>query len=534
MANRWQSATSVWLEDTDTGQFELVASHGLGERSWRAGAAQQLDTAKWLGAALPLTCSCSAVFPPDFAFCPQCGAALQQPAGWLAGSLSAANAASASGPASAVVDGGAPWLGPYADQDLPEHVPKGLALSAFSLAARLPLPALPSANPGIARPDTSLPAPPAAPCVFFSGRFGFAEPRLLALAYRQNVLQYWNPHAKDWQLLAAAGVAAAGSAPDPQTGFADPAFTNADYYCLAPMSDEPGAVAIVPTHHGLMQLKINPLLGSYELQPVLAANLLSAPGRVFQHLACLYWQQDQIMLWTRATEGASVLASSHDQHWPTGIPAQCAAGWSRPVAYQGKLIWLHAQGHLLWQPGSAPKWLPWPQGWQPRHAYAAPMQSRDGRLWLLGQQQQAYGFLELGSTQPQQEAADGARLGFAQCVFRLGHPLHGEPWGSFTLENENDHNALVWPLLGCYDSDKRQQGALVVRMPGYVGTAEQLFISRASIDSKLEWVGETHLELERLQLARPWELSCFVHDGCLWMAHPDWTQMRGWRLRGGA
>lgn len=519
MATKWQSATSVWLEMEETGQFELVASHGLGERSWRGAGAQQTEIAQWLGAALPLTCTCSAVFPPDFAFCPRCGAALQP----LPAMPPQKN-----------------WLGPYADQDLPEHAPKGLALCAHSLAARLPVPvtaapnsaasnsAVPNTTPrnttAIARPDASLPAPPAAPCLFFSGTFGFAEPRLLALAYRQNGLQYWNPRAGDWQMLASAASAGSGAegAGNDLAGI-DLSFTASDYYCLPPMSGEPGAVAMIPTAKGLMQLMINPLLGCYQLQAVLIAPLVSSPGRVFEHLACLYLQDDQVCLWASST-GA-------EQHWVACAPAHCTLGWSRPLAYQGKLIWLHADGHLLWQPGSAPKWLPWPSGWQARSAYAAPMQSRDGRMWLLGQQQQAYSFLELGADTPQQESADGARLGFGHCVFRLGHPLHGEPWGSFTVENENDHNALVWPLLACYDSNKRQQGALVVRMPDYVGTIEQLFISRASIDSKLEWVGETHLELERLHLARPWELTCFVHDGCLWMQHPDWSRMRGWRLR---
>ena len=502
MATLWQSETSDWLEDDDTGAFELVAHRGLGARVAGMPSVQQRDAARWLGAAMPLTCDCSAVYPPDFAFCPQCGAALQ-------GAPESTDAPV--------------WLGPFADQALPEHVPRGLALSACSLAARM------AALPGVARPDLGMPAPPAAPCLFFSGCFGFARPRLLALSWRQNVLQYWNPVAGDWQILAAGG----------DVAHSDLNFTVSDVYALPAISPEPGAVALIPTAHGLMQLFVNPLQNSYRLQPVLQARLVASAGRVFSHLACLILDEDgQLTLWSRsllvsADEAASAdegNEDSADQYWPACAPASCTGGWSRPIAYQGKLIWLHADGHLLWQPGSAPKWLPWPEGWQPRHAYAAPMQSRDGRLWQLGLSPQGYEFIELGSATPQQEATDGARLGFAHIIYRLGHPLHGEPWGSFTVENENDHNAMVWPLLACHDSNRRLQGVLAVRLPDYVGTVEQLFLNRSGVDSKIEWLGESHRELERLQLARPWELTVVLHDGCLWMQHPDWNRMRGWRL----
>lgn len=496
MATLWQSATSDWLEDEDTGTFELVARHGLGVRIAGMPAAQQLDAARWLGAALPLTCECSGVYPPDFAFCPQCGAALQE-APDVAG------------------EDGERWLGPFADQTLPEHIPRGMALSACSLAARL------SGLPPVARPDLGLPAPPAAPCLFFSGRFGFAEARLLAWSWRQNVLQYWNPVAADWQLLGAAA----------NSEHSDLTFTVSDVYSLPPLSNEPGAVALIPTAHGLMQLFINPLQNTWRLQPVCSGRLLASAGRVFSHLAALVQDESgEVGLWSRQMVAGEGNQAVDEQFWHACAPADCNSGWSRPIAYQGKLIWLHASGHLLWQPGSAPKWLPWPVGWQPRQAYAAPMQSRDGRLWLLGQRQQGYEFLELGSATPQHEATDGARLGFANVMFRLGHPLHGEPWGSFTVENENDHNALVWPLLACHDTNRRLQGVLAVRLPDYVGTVEQLFLNRAGMDSKIEWLGETHLELERLQLARPWDLSVVVHDGSLWLQHPDWSRMRGWRL----
>ncbi len=517
MAIQWQTATGLWLEDETSGHFELAAGTAVPQLTfgWRPQQSPNrvAEVAQWLGASLPTGCGCAPVFPPGFAFCPQCGHALQQ-ASPMPETTHAAHAAQLA------------WIGPFSDHDLPEQLPKGVGYCAMALAVGLPL----QAN----RP--TLPAPPA-PGLFFSGNFGFAAQRLLVLSYRQNVLQYWDPNANNWQLLVASGFNHGMQ----KTIAPDLTFTVSDYHCLPPISTELGAVALIPTAQGLMQLQINPVQPAYQLQTVLAETLVSAPGRVFHHLACLYQhpeEQDQVYLWTRefphgVATVADIADSAGELRYACPMPPmpELLAGWSRPVAFQGKLIWLHMQGHLLWQPGSAPKWLPWPQAWQPRLAYAGPMQSRDGRLWLLGQQQQTACFLELGTPEPEQEPSDGARLGFGRFIFRLGHALQGEPWGSFTVENENDHHALVWPLLAYHHSDPRLCGGLVLRLSDYTGTADQLLLNRNSHDSKLEWLGEQSVELDRLQVARPWEIRCFVHQQHLWVHHPDWTTLRGWRLQ---
>lgn len=535
MATQWQTANSVWLEDEASGRFELVSTRGLGAVPAHVSVARPRELAQCLGAALPLTCQCASVYPEGFSFCPHCGQALQSAA-------NATNSSNATNPA-------ASWYGPYSDHNLPEHAAKGLGQTAYNFNT-----CAPQQN---TRPNANLPAPPSSRCIFASARFGFASARLVALDYRQNVLQYWDPNAQDWQLLAGHG--------------ADLSFTTSEYYWLRPLDNEPGSVAVLPTAQGLMQLQINPLDLSYRLRPLLEQSLVSAPGRVFNYLACLYQHQGQLVLYAKNCEtdissdfpciilgdGVSDPDSIPD---PDSAPAPDSklnpdsasdnapnpawlGGWSRPIAFQGKLMWLHPLGQLIWQPGSAPKIVPWPEGWQARTlgsaSLAPPMQSRDGRLWLLGQTRQGYVFLELGkesgkelsneagSGGPQTEACDGVRLGFANFMFRLGHPLRAEPWESFTVDDENDHQALVWPLLSCYDA--RQRHGLVLRLMNTTKTVDQLLNSRDSHDCKLEWLGQTQIELERLSLARPWELVCFVHQQTLWLHHPDWPQMRGWR-----
>ncbi|MEN9867048.1 MAG: hypothetical protein RL748_2638, partial [Pseudomonadota bacterium] len=447
MATQWQTANSVWQENDASGHFELVSTRGLGPVTLHA--SRLADAAQCLGAALPASCHCSPIYPEEFAFCPTCGKALQST------STNNANNNPANHPTPPA------WYGPWADHGLPEHAAKGLGQCGINLN-----PGAPQQN---TRPNASMPAPPSGRCVFASAHFGFAAPRLLALDYRQNVLQYWDPTAQDWQLLAGNGT--------------DLTFTASDYYWLRPLDDEPGSVAVLPTAQGLMQLRINPLNLSYRLQPLLQQTLVSAPGRVFNYLACLYQRDGALLLFAQnidtemssnfpcslpahsggidsASDGvpdpdqaddAPEASATTDQAAPpqhSGTPLhgeggiEWLAGWSRPIAFQGKLIWLHALGQLIWQPGNPPKMLPWPAGWQARNqgasSLAPAMQSRDGRLWMLGQNAQGDSFVEIGSGTPQLEACDGVRLGFANFMFRLGHPLRAEPWESFTVEDEND------------------------------------------------------------------------------------------------
>ena len=78
MAYRWETSDSVWLEDEESGQFELASSQGLSRIEWQAQARSRLpDVAQLLGASLPAGCAHAAIYPEGFAYCPECGAALR-------------------------------------------------------------------------------------------------------------------------------------------------------------------------------------------------------------------------------------------------------------------------------------------------------------------------------------------------------------------------------------------------------------------------------------------------------------------------
>ena len=504
MAYRWETADSVWLERQD-GQFELSDSRDLGPLDWSAQAPGRLaDLAQLLGAALPAACAHAAVYPEGFAFCPQCGQALRpaapagagarQPAWWGASSKALA----------------------AADSPLPRHVPHGLPITALPLAASLETR---PAEPAVGQAERKLPTPPNALCVFAAAHFGFAAPRLLALAYSRNVLQYWDPLAARWLVLA------------PQQDAADLSFTRSDYAWL-PLSSSAAAparrgdVAVVPSAQGLLRLRINPLNESYSTELLYAATLVAAPGAVGRQIACLVEGPAGVQLWSALPDGAD---PELQDCAGAAVPLE---GWSRPFSYDGKLIWLHAEGHLVWLPGTDPQWLAWPQGWQPRLRFGGPVKSRHGLLWLIGHDGHSYCFLELGRAGGQIERIGGARLGFGTLLFRRGHQVKDEPWEQEHVEDQTKGEALVLPLLENVSSTRSQPCGLVLRIEHYPGTAEAALDGDVLPRTFIEWVGQRNVILDEVaRLSNPGDCVPFVYDGCLWLHHPKWNEMRGWHLK---
>lgn len=489
MAYRWETPSSVWLEDDRSGQFALETTEGLGRIDWQAHArGRLLDVAHLLGASLPASCECAPIYPEGFAFCPTCGQALHTLAGR---SLRQPD-----------------WWGTAGDQALPRHVPHGLPVTSLPLGDSLEeRPAMPA----VGRAELAMPVPPNAHCVFAASTWGFPEPRLLALAPARGVLQYWDPLAQLWHVMTAEDTAS------------ELRFTPGQYGWLPALNPVRGEVGIVPTDSGLARLWINPVNESYRLEPLFAGALAAAPGAMRRHVGCPFIADGVLKL----------LATSADLDqgeilFCEGAPTR---GWTRPIGYDNRLFWLHEAGQLVWRPGEAPRWLPWPDGWSPKLDFGGPTQSRDGRLWQIGHDGQAYSFLELGVESPQVEPIDGARLGFANLLFRRGHAVLDEPWSAEHVEDVIDDDTLVLPMLRSFNNNRSQPSGLVLRFHKYTGRAEEALSTRTIARTTVEWIGKRNVILDEIvRLTRPLECVPFVYAGALWLHHPDWNQMRGWRL----
>jgi len=499
MATRWETADSVWLEKAGGAPFELVASAGMARVDWAAQAPGRMpDVARLLGASLPAACTHAPIYPQGFVYCPECGKPLTSYAGRIARLPAWWGASSAALP----VD----------HYPLPRHVPHGLPVTALPLAASLETRA---PEPAIGAAERKIPAPPNALCVFAAADFGYAAQRLLALAYTRNVLQYWDPAAGAWHLMAADDAAV------------DLSFSVSDYAWLPAAAGAPrGEVGLLPSAQGLLRLTINPINLSFHTRAVFDAPLVSAPGAVGRHIACLFASDDGVRLWTALADGADAEALRCDG---AAIPS---SGWSRPFSYDGRLIWQHQLGHLLWRPGAAPQWLPWPDGWTPRLQFGGPVKSRHGLLWQIGHDGQGYSFLELGRADGQQERIDGARLGFGTLLFRRGHQVKNEPWDSEDVEDQTKADALVLPLLENVSSTRSQPTGLVLRFDRYTGKAEAALAGAILPRTYIEWIGQRNVILDEVaRLTNPADCLPFVYDNCLWLHHPKWNEIRGWHLK---
>jgi hypothetical protein len=494
MAYRWETPTSVWLEDEHSGQFALASSDGLGKVDWPAAARGRLaDSAHLLGASLPQACDHAAIYPEGFAFCPACGRPLAR--------------------LGTTPERGPDWWGPYADATLPRHVPHGLPVTSLALGDSLE--ERPPA-PEVGRFEASLPPPPNAHCVFAAATYGFPEQRLLALAPGRGVLQYWDPLAEVWHVML------------PEDGAADLAFGASDYGWLPVTFLQVGArrgdVALVPTARGLYRLAVNPIGEAYRTEAVLAAPVVAAPGLMRRQLGVLVRNPG-------GTLGLCTLGADLAPGPQYDCGALPLSGWTRPIGYDGQLFWLHGEGQLAWWPGDAPRWLAWPDTWLPSLDLGGPTLSRDGRMWLIGHDGQSYSFLELGVETPQREPIDGARLGFANLLFRRGHPVVDEPWSGEHVEDQHEDDALVLPLLRSFNNNRSQPSGLVLRFHKYTGRAEDALANRTIARTTVEWIGRRNVILDEVaRLARPAECVPFVYADRLWLHHPDWNRIRGWHL----
>ncbi|MBW8899434.1 MAG: hypothetical protein JF619_15275, partial [Massilia sp.] len=125
----------------------------------------------------------------------------------------------------------------------------------------------------------------------------------------------------------------------------------------------------------------------------------------------------------------------------------------------------------------------------------------------------------------------GARLGFANFLFRRGHAVVGEPWESEHVEDPHEDDSLVLPLLRGFNNNRSQPSGLVLRLHNYTGKAEDALTDRVIARATVEWIGKRNVILDEVvRLARPLECVPIVYDNRLWLHHPDWNQMRGWRL----
>ncbi|WP_425252567.1 hypothetical protein ACPJXG_24230 [Janthinobacterium sp. NFX145] len=430
-------------------------------------------------------------FPPEFAFDPASGAALQVP------------------PDTSITP---PWVPPYGAHpvsDVPPAGPSGLRQASVPLKL-----ADQRAREEHAQADASLPMPPPGEYEFFSAQFGTSAPALLALDPRKAVLHAWLPASKRWLAL------------DPDYGSLLAESDLAHGAWRAELVPEFNSVLVLPTSHGLACIRPDVPSLTYVVEHVGGAPCAAAP----------VWFQNRLWAPLRDDDGRLRFVNLDAAQKPGSdvlLDGLFDLGnVSAPVAYNRMAVWPCANGQLRLQlqpdGNVAASFTPWPEGLVPHFEFGSPYVSRDGGLWQLcfERSRGTYVYVKLGA---QSERADALapRLCSGSFNYRFATKLKTAPWEEPEHGDDGGKNQAVMPLLesSVGNSVFGVKFATSAGLSSVLRSNERLAAQLVQDDELRETVFHT------FAVGEPWRVRLFVHEGTLWAYHPLLSRIDGWALQ---
>ncbi|MDZ5632810.1 hypothetical protein [Janthinobacterium sp. GMG1] len=430
-------------------------------------------------------------FPPEFAFDPASGAALQVP------------------PDAAAT---LPWVPPYGAypvSDVPPAGPAGLRQASVPLKL-----ADQRAREEHAQADASLPMPPPGEYEFFSAQFGTSAAALLALEPRKAVLHAWLPASKRWLAL------------DPDYGSLLAESDLAHGAWRAELVPEFNSVLVLPTSHGLACIRPDVPSLTYVVEHVGGAPCVAAP----------VWFQNRLWAPLRDDDGRIRFVNLDAQQKPGSdvlLDGVLDLGTvSAPVAYNRMAVWPCANGQLRLQlqpdGNVAASFTPWPEGLVPHFEFGSPYVSRDGGLWQLcfERSRGTYVYVKLGA---QSERADALapRLCSGSFNYRFATKLKTAPWEEPEHGDDGGKNQAVMPLLESSGGNSvfGVKFATSAGLSSVLRSNERLAAQLVQDDELRETVFHT------FAVSEPWRVRLFVHEGTLWAYHPLLSRIDGWALQ---
>ena len=434
-------------------------------------------------------------FPPEFAFDPATGAALQVPPDAAAS---------------------APWVPPYgayAVSDSPVSGPAGLRQASVSLIL-----ADQRAREEHAQADASLPMPPPGEYEFFNAQFGTSGAALLALDPRKAALHAWLPASKRWLALESdfGGLLAESDIPHGAW--------------RADLVPEFNSVLVLPTSHGLACIRPDVPSLSYVVEHVGGAPCVGSP----------IWFQNRVWAPLRDDDGRIRFVNLDAAQQPGSDVLLDGAfepgAISAPVAYNRMAVWPCANGQLRLQlqpdGNVAASFTPWPAGLVPHFEFGSPYVSRDGGLWQLcfERGRGTYVYVKLGA-QSEQADALAPRLCSGSFNYRFATKLKTAPWEEPEHGDDGGKNQAVMPLLESGGASGASSSVFGVKFATSAGLSsvlrsnERLAAQLVQDDTLRETVFHT------FAVSEPWRVRLFVSDGMLWAYHPLLSRIDGWALQ---
>lgn len=485
---QWELDSGTWLRDRASEEWRLVATRA---GSVVAPGVTAQDLARLLEA--PRDPTSGGWFPPDFKYSPHTGSPLDTPAATPVAS----------------------WVPPFGASALPgaDHPARGLKRTPVALSL-----ARPEDRSASSPPDRTLPPLPRGQYRFVVDRFDVACPILLAVEPDEGKLLVLLPDADRWTPLErAAGADWAHRLRNPRSWRMElvHAQGQATLYCPC----ETGLAVITPSVLGLSYAiefaGQGPALGG----PVAWGGEIWTPTHAKDDTVHLVGKRQGA-----AGRGFMVLPT------PAPVPLQ---GFEAPVFDDRQVAWPCDEGQLVLRldanGGAHADWVAWPEQASPIFGIGCPYLHHDGTFWQLCRRDGVEGFdyvpIAGAGKLPQAEPLDTARVGTGRVSYCGTSRIDDVPWTAMAQEASTQ---VVVPLL-----ESAGDGAVVgLRMDARRGT---LSVLQGGHEPKrailqVEAQGRPAVSFGAIAVKRPWLAQPFVHDGHLWVHHPDLLQGLGWKL----
>jgi hypothetical protein len=174
------------------------------------------------------------------------------------------------------------------------------------------------------------------------------------------------------------------------------------------------------------------------------------------------------------------------------------------------------------------EWIAWPEGLEPLFAMGWPYRPPTGAFWQLCYRADGrFDYVQMATAAPEVAPLDALRLCTGHACYLGTLRIDGPPWRA-APPAEHASTEIVAPLLeSAYD------GAVVglrLEAPNGMGALLVATNKRRRAVLQVEVQGRPAVPFGTLDVKRPWLTRLFVHDGHLWVDHPDLPQAVGWKL----
>lgn len=478
----WKLGREAWTQ-TEAG-FTLVSRDGRSPGQWSKEQLAALLGVRGRSSSCSQSTGCGEVFPSAFEYCPSCGGRLAVP---LAGEMQL-------------------WLPPYGNVPSSSARPSGLRLTGTYLTIEQTDPR--------SRPHVELPSPRGAALRFLVAPLSERTPSLIALDIANGSLSALSS-AKRWISIEPLGEAQLSECSLPLHGWQVVA------------EDLVGSNRLwLATDHGLCAVRLDLAALAYEAE-YLTAPCFGAPVSFAGHLAVPCGRD------SGSIEVAFTPLGLGGATWQSITVALDGAGavrFASAISSSRRAIWESHQGQLLVSLSPSGKlgaeFIPWPQGCDPWFSLGSPYADKQGQLWR--QCRGADGrilYVRLGKN-PEIWDADGPRFSSGGLSFRQGMVIleRDKPWEDVQAEADTAAKIIV-PLVE-HDSED----VAVCAEVDWAAGVGPLLNAPGKVQGRFALRGKVNRNFLNFDMRHPWDAVVFVWNGHLFLSHPDFDGIPGWRL----